>query len=255
MGYDFTYTYHAPTHRGGTVKVEFANALQGLTPDAPAGTWEVLTGLWQSCLVQVPDVSLGLAAYKPDQCTKVPTVANGDEDPLGRWTIFHIDSRAVWSDGMPVTAYDYVFADRMQQDPKVGGGPVAFQPYRLSAIDSRTVRIDWGNQYGFGDYLGMLIRIQPLPLHVYATGKYAGVIDPKTGAYNSALAQQLVASPAYLTQIPVDDGPFTVQSFVPFIIASVALVKPTLCNFKPFPQWGLNLWNMADWYVAPSCSA
>lgn len=237
------------------MKVEFANALQGLTPDAPAGTWEVLTGLWQSCLVQVPDVSLGLAAYKPDQCTKVPTVANGDEDPLGRWTIFHIDSRAVWSDGMPVTAYDYVFADRMQQDPKVGGGPIAFQPYRLSAIDSRTVRIDWGNQYGFGDYLGMLIRIQPLPLHVYATGKYAGVIDPKTGAYNSALAQQLVASPAYLTQIPVDDGPFTVQSFVPFIIASVALVKPTLCNFKPFPLWGLNLWNMADWYVAPSCSA
>jgi ABC-type transport system substrate-binding protein len=38
-----------------------------------------------------------------------------------------------------------------------------------------------------------------------------------------------------------------------FITASVVLVKPTLCNFKMWPQPGFNLWNMADWYVAPTC--
>ena len=45
-----------------------------------------------------------------------------------------------------------------------------------------------------------------------------------------------------------------------FISADVALVKPTLCNFKKWPGYlltggtaGSNTWNMADWYVAPSC--
>ncbi len=38
-----------------------------------------------------------------------------------------------------------------------------------------------------------------------------------------------------------------------FIDANVALVKPTLCNFKKWPTSALNTWNMADWYVASSC--
>jgi hypothetical protein len=37
------------------------------------------------------------------------------------------------------------------------------------------------------------------------------------------------------------------------IAADLALVKPTLCNFKKWPESGSNLWNIADWYVAPSC--
>jgi ABC-type transport system substrate-binding protein/class 3 adenylate cyclase len=217
LGYDFSYTYHTPTHRGGTVTVEFGGALQGLTPYGSMGTDQIFTGLWQSCLTQLPDVALGLAAYKPDQCTEVPTVANGGEDPDGKWTIFHIDPRAVWSDGVPITAADYLFSDQLGQDRNVGGGGPPFTQHTLSMpdpSDPRTVRIDWTAPSGFGDYLAVLIRLQPVPLHVYATGQFAEVYDPKTGAYNPALAQQLVASPRYLTP-PVDDGPFTVQSFVP----------------------------------------
>jgi len=30
-------------------------------------------------------------------------------------------------------------------------------------------------------------------------------------------------------------------------------VKPTLCNFKKWPEEGQTPWNMADWFVAPSC--
>src|SRR5260221_6387759 len=37
------------------------------------------------------------------------------------------------------------------------------------------------------------------------------------------------------------------------IQADVTLTKPTLCNFKKWPQVRLNTWNIADWYVAPSC--
>src|SRR5262249_46406027 len=38
-----------------------------------------------------------------------------------------------------------------------------------------------------------------------------------------------------------------------FIAADVALLKPTLCNFKKYAAQGFNTWNIADWYVAPSC--
>jgi ABC-type transport system substrate-binding protein len=39
-----------------------------------------------------------------------------------------------------------------------------------------------------------------------------------------------------------------------FIVADVTLVKPTICNYKknPNPFFG-DEWNIADWYVAPSC--
>jgi class 3 adenylate cyclase/ABC-type transport system substrate-binding protein len=264
LGYDFSYTYHAPTHRGGTVTVEFGGTLQGLTPYASMGTSEIFTGLWQSCLILLPDVALGLPAYKPDQCTEVPTVANRGEDPDGKWTIFHIDPRAVWSDREPITADDYLFADQLLQDPNIGGGlPGVNAQHRLTALDPRTVRIDWSAPSGFGDYLGALVRIQPVPLHVYAIGKFAGVYDPKTGAYNSALAQQLVASPSYLTHIPVDDGPFTLQNFVPnsravlvrnprffsnFFHAPAALDRVTLVTVNPqfqTPQ-GLSASQAAD---------
>jgi ABC-type transport system substrate-binding protein/class 3 adenylate cyclase len=218
LGYDFSYTYHAPgTHTGGRVTIEFGGPMQALTPGARVGTGQNVIGLWQSCLTLLPNVALGLAAYKPDQCTEVPTVANGGEDPDGKWTLFHIDPRAIWSDGVPITAADYLFADHLYQDPNIGAPFVDF-PHRLSQpdpSDPRTLRIDWTAPSSLGDYLGELIRIQPLPLHVYATGPFAGVYDPKSGAYNSALAQQLITSSRYLTQVPVDDGPYTVQSFVP----------------------------------------
>ena len=38
-----------------------------------------------------------------------------------------------------------------------------------------------------------------------------------------------------------------------YVRANISLVKPTLCNFKHWPQSGFDLWNIADWYVAPSC--
>jgi class 3 adenylate cyclase/ABC-type transport system substrate-binding protein len=205
LGYDFSYTYHVPTRTGGTVTVGLEAPIEALTPFAPFASPERYYGLWQSCVTGLPDGS-----FKPDQCTEVPSVANGGEDPQGKWTILHIDPRAVWSDGWPISADDYLFVGRLVSDPNIGGG---FFPGMLTKLDARTVRVDWS--VSFGDFLTLLLALSPLPLHVYATGKFAGVYDPASGAYNSALAQQLVTSASYFTQIPVDDGPFTVQSFLP----------------------------------------
>ncbi|HET8905660.1 MAG TPA: helix-turn-helix domain-containing protein, partial [Ktedonobacterales bacterium] len=100
LGYDFNYIYHAPTHRGGAVTVGLWFPLQTLAPIvvSPLPS-EGYYGLWQSCLAQLPNVALGFASYRPDQCTQVPSVVNGGESVDGKTTIFHIDPRAVWSDG------------------------------------------------------------------------------------------------------------------------------------------------------------
>ena len=58
-------------------------------------------------------------------------------------------------------------------------------------------------------------RLLPVPLHAYATGQFAGVYNPGTGAYDSTIADRLRKTPAFNTTIPVDNGPFTVRDFVP----------------------------------------
>jgi ABC-type transport system substrate-binding protein/class 3 adenylate cyclase len=213
LGYDFSYTYHAPTHRGGTVTVGLWGGLDTLTPYpglVQAASPELFLGLWNSCLTQLPDATLGLAGWKPDQCTEVPTIANGGESPDYRTTIFHIDPRAVWSDGVPITAADYLFAHHLLADPN-GGSPWSLA--HLTALDPRTVRIDWSVE--FGDYLSLLGGLLPLPVHAYATGPFAGVYNTQTDAYDSKLARQLIASADFNAALPVDNGPFTVHSFVP----------------------------------------
>jgi ABC-type transport system substrate-binding protein len=40
--------------------------------------------------------------------------------------------------------------------------------------------------------------------------------------------------------------------YLPLLIsADIALVSPTLCNYKKWPSLGFYLWNIADWYLAP----
>jgi ABC-type transport system substrate-binding protein len=204
-GYDFSYTYHAPTHLGGTVTIGAWFPITSLNPPFGAAGLQEPLGTSDACVAQLPDLSLELNGWRADQCTQVPTVANGGEDLLGKWTVFHIDPHAVWSDGTPITADDFRFAYRLLADPQFGGG----DPWDLMAVtapDSLTVRIQYSKPYA--DYLSPLQLVFPLPFHVYATGKFAGVFHPKTGAYNAALAQQLVASASFTTKVAVDNGPF-----------------------------------------------
>jgi ABC-type transport system substrate-binding protein len=209
-GYDFTYAYHQPTKTGGTITVGLASAMISL---APAGISSLQVqndqylGLWQSCLVQLPDLSLGLSGWKADQCSEVPTVANGDESPDFKTTILRIDPRAVWSDGVPITADDFLFAFRLYADPTIYGVPMT-----ATALNEHTVQITWPTPTV--DYLDVLAPLSPLPLHAYATGAFAGVYGPTTGAYNAKLAQQLIIDPSFTRKISVDNGPFTLQRIV-----------------------------------------
>jgi ABC-type transport system substrate-binding protein len=229
-GYDFTYTYHQPTHQGGAITIGFYYANDSLVPPAlprpsiESGP-ETAVGLWNGCVVQLPDLTLGLKGWKADQCTEVPTNANGGESLDGKTTTFHIDPHAVWSDGVPITADDFQFTFQLVRDPNIGGlmwgTGSPWNLMRLTTLDAHTLRIDWSVPYG--DYLTALALLTPLPLHVYTHGPFAGVFDPRTGTYNFPLAQRLVADPSFTMKLPADNGPFKVQSAVPK--SRVVLVK------------------------------
>lgn len=147
-----------------------------------------------------------------------PTIANGGEGLDLKTTTFHIDPHAVWSDGQPLTADDFLFAFRLITDPKVNGAvwvcgcPQIYPPWsimHLRKLDTRTVRVDW--TVPFDNYLDALAQLTPLPLHVYARDQYVGVYNATTGAYNSALAQRMAAQGNFNLWIPVDNGPFIVR--------------------------------------------
>jgi hypothetical protein len=115
-GYNYNYTYHPPTgHQGEAATIGLWCPDETLAPGG-LGTGDPATdpclglyfGLWQGCLTQLPNLSLRSAGWKADQCTEVPTAANGLESADGIRTTFHIDPKAVWSDGMPITADDFV---------------------------------------------------------------------------------------------------------------------------------------------------
>lgn len=214
-GYDFSYTYHKPTHIGGTITVGFPDGLETLAVNGLGdGIEPFVSPIWQACVIKLPDQKLGLAGggWQPDQCTEAPTVENGGESADGTTTTFHIDPRAIWSDGVPLTADDFLFAEQMGTDPNIIGDSTSPRA-TLTALDAHTVQMRWDKPNG--DYLQALWNFTPLPLHVYATGKFARIYNPATGAYNSMLAQQLRVTPAFNTTIPVDNGPFMIKSFKP----------------------------------------
>lgn len=214
-GYDFSYTYHKPTHIGGTITIGFPDGLETLAVNGLGdGIEPFVSPIWQACVIKLPDQKLGLAGggWQPDQCTEAPTVENGGESADGKTTTFHIDPRAIWSDGVPLTADDFLFAEQMGTDPNIIGDYPSPRA-TLTALDAHTVQMRWDKPNG--DYLQALWNLTPLPLHVYATGKFARIYNPATGAYNSMLAQQLRVTPAFNTTIPVDNGPFMIKSFKP----------------------------------------
>jgi peptide/nickel transport system substrate-binding protein len=214
-GYDYTYTivFPAPSQIGGTVTIGDTQAPTGANAldaeiNPTRANWTLASALWGGCIMQLPDLELGDNGWKPDGCTEVPTLVNGDESPDGRTTILKIDPNATWSDGQPLTAADYLFAWQLLRDPAIGGGYFAEWPrMAVTVIDARTLRIDWGAPNTL--YLASLWL--PEPLHIYDAGSYAGVFDPQTDHFDSALAQHLVQDPIF-TMPAVSDGPYRLHS-------------------------------------------
>jgi peptide/nickel transport system substrate-binding protein len=165
-GYHPTYTYKAPTHTGGNLVFGEYEAVDTLNPLTLTAEVDVKNdnALLGTCLVQLPDASLGSAGFMPDQCAQVPTAANGGESSDGKTTTVKLQPNSKFDDGTPVTADDWLLYLDLLTDPNAVGDPYPWSSYFKSAtyVDPNTFTINWSSS--FGPYLAELNGIFPLPV-------------------------------------------------------------------------------------------
>jgi peptide/nickel transport system substrate-binding protein len=205
--YDYTYTYEQQKPGGTIIMADWQNGLDnggfsyinGFIAAASVNLM-VTNSIWDGCLAQLPDISLGAAGWKPSLCSQAPTEASD-----GKTTTIHLDPQAKWSDGQPITADDYLFTFNLLFDANVAGRP---QPYNLleglpTKTDGNTIVMKWTEP--FAPYLGSI----PAATCVHC---YPGVYDPATGKYDTAKAQDLLTKDNFNLTPPATSGAYTIQS-------------------------------------------
>jgi peptide/nickel transport system substrate-binding protein len=121
-----------PTGAAGTMVIATTGDADVLFP--PATT--VTTGINVSDLIFCRLAELRLDLNTVDDSGYRPVLARRWEHPDSLTIVFHLDPRARWQDGAPVTAADVAFTFDVYRDPAVNS-PVA---PNLTAIDAVTVR-------------------------------------------------------------------------------------------------------------------
>jgi peptide/nickel transport system substrate-binding protein len=130
-------------------------------------TTEELIGLTGSWLV-----TLDPHGYAPDAATAVPTRANGGISRDGRTVTYHLRHGMRWQDGVPLTARDVLFTQKVMMDPHT------LAPYRdgfdnvraISAPDPETVvvKLAHPDRLFVMNWLGPEAPTAILPEHVLA---------------------------------------------------------------------------------------
>lgn len=128
----------------------------------------------------------------------VPELANRWEWDDPKTLVFHLDPRARWQDGVPVTANDVAFSFDAYRDPAVG----AAAENALAKISSVTVRDSATAVFRFREhyptaFYDAVYQMWILPQHLLAQ-------VPRTDWLTAAFGQH-----------PVGDGPYRFVSWVP----------------------------------------
>src|SRR5439155_17536363 len=108
----------------------------------------------------------GLTVYDQDSritprlAERVPSLENGDWVvlPDGRVDVtWHLRPDAVWHDGTPLTADDFVFGNTIRADRNLGitTGPPARLIDSVSAPDPHTFVVHWKQPYVYGNISGV----------------------------------------------------------------------------------------------------
>jgi peptide/nickel transport system substrate-binding protein len=123
-------------------------------------------------------------ALLPDLATAVPTVSNGGISGDGKTYTYHLDPRALWHDGVPVTADDVVFTWHAIMDPRNNVTSRAGYDHIASvvAVDPHTVRISYDAAYApaIANFAIGQSRTAILPKHVLSG------VDFNTSDFNRA---------------------------------------------------------------------
>jgi len=162
---------------GGTVVLHRGNSAEPVTLD-PHGS----AGTWESNILR--DLFLGLYTDGPDGAPILGAADNHEVSEDGRSHRLTIREGLVWSDGVPVTAYDYEFALRRILDPNTAaryasllylienaeevntGQNPNLEDLGVRAIDDRTLEIQLNRPAPFMPWLLTHVTMYPVPKHV-----------------------------------------------------------------------------------------
>ncbi|MFA7263209.1 MAG: peptide ABC transporter substrate-binding protein [Caulobacter sp.] len=164
-----------PPCPAGKVCLQYGNASEPLTLDP-----HLSTGTWEDRIQS--DLLVGLSQSDPEG-KPIPGMAERwDISPDGLTWTFHL-REAVWSDGAPITADDFVYSFRRLLDPKTGseyatvfylvkgaqavhedGAPL--ETLGVTAPDPRTLRIALTHPAPYLIELAKHHTMYPLPRHV-----------------------------------------------------------------------------------------
>ncbi len=136
----------ATPQNGGSVSIAWSNDIAGvnelIVPSSNA-TNDVLFQLFDHLVAEQPDFT----EHAP---TMAPQLAQSWEWSEDRKAItFHLDEKAVWSDGVPVTAEDVRFTWQAQMNPEVAYGETNSKRFikDVEVVDAHTARFHFSLSY------------------------------------------------------------------------------------------------------------
>jgi peptide/nickel transport system substrate-binding protein len=108
-------------------------------------TTEILALVYPSLAIEQTDYRLHPPSFEPHLAT------SWEWSPDGLELTFHLDRRAVWSDGVPVTADDVVYTWKTQTSPQVGWPIASAKDFvdLVGAVDPHTVRFRFTKVYPY----------------------------------------------------------------------------------------------------------
>lgn len=164
-----------PPCPAGKVCLQYGNGSEPLTLDP-----HLSTGTWEDRIQS--DLLIGLSQSDPAG-KPIPGMAERwDISPDGLTWTFHLRD-AVWSDGVPVTADDFVYSFRRLLDPKTGSeyatvfylvkgaqavneGKAPLETLGVTALDPHTLRVELNHPAPYLIELAKHHTMYPMPRHV-----------------------------------------------------------------------------------------
>jgi peptide/nickel transport system substrate-binding protein len=168
----------APTGNGTLIYGESTEFPDNLQPLIAAGN-STSTGFLEVRLLNGPYRITPQIGYEtdPDQVVGTPSnkIVNGQQV-----VEFKLNPKAVWDDGKPITANDWVFTWKSERsaDPKKGGCAALLsttgwdQMESATAVDEHTVKFTFKKGETFPDWQSLLTSA-PLSQHIYDQGSAA----------------------------------------------------------------------------------
>jgi ABC-type transport system substrate-binding protein/serine/threonine protein kinase len=189
------YPYTVPTHRGGTLVYGSPYGIDTTNPwfATYQGDYALIDALWGA--------PLGISSsgtYLPDELAEIPTQANGDVSKDGLTVVMKLRHDLRWSDGLPLTADDFVYWLHVELDPQTNGtyatnGYNQLASYR--AQDPYTLILTY--KQVFAPYLAYLPLAAP------------------SHAWQNIPDSALLSTPDVALTPQVTSGPFMLSRYIP----------------------------------------